>query len=233
MATKENTHIDTGHKPYTLEEMFGVLDQEPSPETGHRITEPLQNDPVGLGTLDALDRDPAPVREKQAKVLNFRAVFKEEVDRLKKKESISSAASFPVHFYKVAAILLVLINVGVFGYFLSDQNQKNAFVPYDLSQDIARGHMPEDTGFELGVKHYRDKKYREAIAAFDQLPADHPMMEKALFLKANANIGLDQPEEALVIFEEMLEHKNWFLYRPHIYKSMAAAQKRVEAKAAG
>ena len=105
----------------------------------------------------------------------------------------------------VAAMILVLISAG---YFLWRPTYTERLAhEYYMSPfaQIPRSVIPPgDTLYQEGMVHFANKKYKEAIDAFSQVPREHPQFERSAYYQGHSLAGMRDYEGAFEIFTNQI-----------------------------
>ncbi len=172
----------------------------------------------------AQNRDTAEVKEEWEFLTNLhdpllrenRVLLKKQLQSFENKQPAKALnnrtgklRSMFVRSWRYAAAVLLLIVAGV----LIWQNQEADYVseyfePYpNIINPVLKGDPSSRNPIELAMSAYENQEYESAISYFQQINAPSDTIR---FYQGNAYLGIDQPAQALFLFEDLVSSSSRF-----------------------
>lgn len=142
----------------------------------------------------------AGVREKIEKLHN------ENFDSEKKSKTVKLITG---RFMGIAASLLILIGIASFLYFQKMQNSKlyNQYFQPDPGLATVMG-SSGNYEFERAMVYYKDKKYKEAVTAWEKQLINKPDNDTLLFFLGHSYQSLGRQNQAQYYLKRIIDDKN-------------------------
>lgn len=191
-----------------LDEMFDFLEGKLPEANMESIEEHLLECDACAAALEEIDRAGGPTSENRESAAEFQKIF------LSEQAAYPAPATSPTsrnwnQFFRVAAIVLLALNIGLAGLYFSGSGNSNSFAPYDVDTNRGSG---EDT-FNSALDFYDKGEYEEAIKLLKDIPDSAPQTELKLLYLGTALLALDRNQEAIAPLQQLVQNPDWDLYR--------------------
>ena len=135
-------------------------------------------------------------------------------------------------FYWAAAAAVLLL-IPVYLWLKANPANERLFAVYFVPYQQAAGQPVAQDPLSRALRQYRDKNYAQALPMLEQIVEKGGVSDSALFYKANVNLQLDQPQEAIAGLRKITvqsgfhEEAQWYLALAYLQANETGKAKEI------
>ncbi|HHG84463.1 MAG TPA: hypothetical protein ENJ82_06925 [Bacteroidetes bacterium] len=211
------------HSPHlNLKTMHGFLAESLSAKAMKSAEIHVQQCTLCAAALENIACDPNQDRESQTDA--FAASFRDGLDRLALVAPQQPSAWNG--FFKVAAAVLLALNFGWAAWFFAGGNSNTGFSPFP-ADEVRSG--ADASALDQALLPYAQGDFAKAIRLLKALPDRATVVERKLLYLGSAYLALDQPAQAVLPLERLVQNPEWVLYRADARHFLGIAYRKIDA----